>query len=96
MLKYPVWFNVAVIFLCAAASFAPLRCLYPSRTPHWRGFNVAFGTLWAMCLAAALLRYPHGHMPFLRLSWIYVVYYAAFSAWLTLRAGRESGEGVVS
>jgi phosphatidylcholine synthase len=96
MLKCPAWFNAAVLLLCAAASFAPLRCLYPSRTPHWRAFNVAFGTLWAFCLTVALVRYPEGHMLFVRLSWIYVVYYVAFSAWLTLRAGRASGEGAAS
>jgi phosphatidylcholine synthase len=96
VLGYPAWFNVSVVLLCAAASFAPLRCLYPSRTPHWRAFNVAFGSLWALCLTVALFRYPAGHMPWVRLSWVYVVYYAAFSAWLTLRAGRESGEGAVS
>ncbi len=93
MLKYPVWFNVAVLLLCAVASFAPVRCLYPSRTPHWRPLNVALGALWALCLAVALIRYPNGHMPLINLSWIYVVYYVAFSAWLTLRAGRTSGEG---
>jgi phosphatidylcholine synthase len=96
MLKYPVWFNVAVLLLCAAASFAPLRCLYPSRTPHWRAFNVAFGALWALCLAVALIRHPIGHMPYISLSWIYVVYYAGFSAWLTLRAGRQYGKGAAA
>jgi phosphatidylcholine synthase len=96
VLDYPAWFNVPVILLCAAASFAPLRCLYPSRTPHWRAFNVFLGVLWALCLTAALFRYPDGHMTFVRLSWAYIAYYAAFSAWLTLRAGREPNTGAVS
>ncbi len=85
MLKSPVWLNVVVLLSCAVASFAPLRCLYPSRTQHWRAFNVVFGSLWALCLVFALFRYPHGHLPFINLSWVYVVYYAAVCAWLTLR-----------
>jgi len=96
MLEYPAWFNTSVIFLCAAASFAPLRCLYPSRTPHWRAFNVVFGVLWALCITAALFLYPHGHAPFIRLSWVYVLYYTGFSARLTLRAGRKSNERAAS
>jgi len=87
MLQYPVWFNVAVLLVCAAASFAPIRCLYPSRTPHLRPLNVGLGSLWALCLAIALYRYPSGSMLYIKLSWIYVFYYVAFSAWLTLRPG---------
>ena len=63
VLGYPAWFNVAVLLVCAAASFAPLRCLYPSRTPHWRPFNVLFGGLWALCLTVALFRYPEAMRP---------------------------------
>ncbi len=96
VLEFPAWFNVSVILACAVASFLPLRCLYPSRTPRWRGFNVAFGMLWALCLGVALFRYPHGHKPLVRLSWIYIIYYAVFSAWLTLRAGRAPDEGASS
>jgi phosphatidylcholine synthase len=96
VLQLPAWFNVSVLMACAVASFTPLRCLYPSRTPHWRAFNVLFGSLWALCLTVALFRYPSGHMPWIRLSWIYVLYYAAFSAWLTLNAGRAPSKGAAT
>lgn len=96
MLKTPPWLNVPIILVFAVASFLPLRCLYPSRTPHWRAFNVVFGSLWALCLTVALFRYPNGHVLPVRLSWIYVAYYVAFSAWLTVRAGRKPSEEAAS
>ncbi len=92
MLRTPVWLNVAVLLLCAAGSFLPVRCLYPSRTPQWRGFNVAFGSLWALCLVLALLLYPKGN-DFVRISWVYVAYYVVVSARLTLDSMRTSSGG---
>ncbi len=77
--------NLAVLLLCAVGSFLPLRCLYPSRTPVRRPLNIALGGMWALSLAAVLFVYPEGHMPLVWFSWIYILYYGVFSAWLTLR-----------
>jgi phosphatidylcholine synthase len=85
VLDTPPWLNFMVIIACAVASFLPIRCLYPSRTEIWRLFNVAFSCFWAACLIMVLLRYPEGHGPYLKLSWVYVLYYVVFSVWLTLR-----------
>lgn len=87
----PQGFNLAVLLLCAAGSFLPLRCLYPSRTPMLRPLSIALGGMWALSLAAALFMYPEGHMPLVWFSWIYILYYVAFSAWLTLRTPERPG-----
>ena len=90
-LGLPAWGNVAVVLTLAAAVFAPVKFLYPSRTPQWRRVTLPLTILWAGLLAVLLAQYPAPDMRWLRLSLGYVVYYAAASIFMTLR-GRNVGQ----
>ncbi|HNZ48433.1 MAG TPA: CDP-diacylglycerol O-phosphatidyltransferase [Candidatus Hydrogenedentes bacterium] len=85
LLEWPPVVNAAVLLLCAGAVFIPVRYLYPSRTPHYRAINILLGLLWAAAVLGALAVYPKGHHPLILLSMLYLIYYFAFSLWLTFR-----------
>ncbi len=85
MMGWPQWINAALLVLCAAGVFIPVRYLYPSRTPLLRPVSVTLGVLWAGILIVALLRYPEGHKTLVLLSFFYIAYYLGFSVWLTTR-----------
>ncbi len=84
LLGWPWQVNAALLLLCALLVFIPVRYLYPSRTPILRPVNVTLGILWALMLLVALTRYPDNHEALVLVSFFYVVYYLAFSIWLTL------------
>ncbi len=94
MLHWPVGVNILLTLLCALGVFVPIRYLYPTRTPFLRPVNIGLGLLWAALLLAALQRYPIGHETLMSLSFFYIVYYLAFSIWLTTRRALAQRRGV--
>jgi len=85
LLPWPWQVNAALLLLCALGVFIPVHYLYPSRTPILRPVNIALGLVWAVMLLTALALYPEGHETLTLISFFYVLYYFAFSFWLTLR-----------
>ncbi len=94
LLGWPWQVNVGLLLVCALGVFIPVRYLYPSRTPTLRPVNVTLGIVWAIMLVIALMLYPNSHETLVLISFFYVVYYLAFSIWLTLwrkRAEKATG-----
>ena len=89
MLLLPKWLNLVIALALAVAVFVPMKYLYPSRTQTLRPLTLALTTLWGILVVLVLARYPEGYQPLLNGSLIYVAYYFALSAYLTLR--KESG-----
>ena len=75
------WLNLAIVLALAAAVFIPVKYLYPSRTPLLRSLNLALTILWGVLVILILAGYPR----LLHVSLIYVIYYFAFSIYLTLK-----------
>ena len=44
------------IFVLAGLSFAPVKFLHPLRVQHWRMFNIAILTIWAVLALAAVVQ----------------------------------------
>ncbi|NLN94059.1 MAG: hypothetical protein GX130_12240 [Candidatus Hydrogenedens sp.] len=90
LLEWPHSVNGIILIICAFGVFIPIRYLYPSRTPHYRAWNIFLGLLWAAAVLGALLRYPQGHYGLILFSGIYVLYYFLFSLWLTFRKKKRT------
>ncbi|MGD9901887.1 MAG: phosphatidylcholine/phosphatidylserine synthase [Vicinamibacterales bacterium] len=83
--RLPPWLNATVLAGLVVLVFVPLRYVYPSRTRAWRPATLLLGTTWAVFTAVVVWRLPAVDGPWLPLSLIFPVYYAALSVWLTMR-----------
>jgi len=78
--------NAMVLLGLAALVFVPIRYLYPSRTPRWRGVTIAFGIVWGIVMLAILWQLPVVSRVLLWTSFLFPLYYAI----LSLAIGRSS------
>ena len=78
-----------LVLLLSLLVFAPVKFVYPSRTPHLRGLTIGLGILWAAILLAVFIIRPPQTSSIVWGSLAYPVYYLALSLWLQMR-GRTS------
>jgi phosphatidylcholine synthase len=71
--------NAIVLLGLAALVFVPIRYLYPSRTPRWRGVTIALGIVWGIVMLAMLWQLPVVSRVLLWTSFVFPLYYAALS-----------------
>ncbi|SNR94014.1 CDP-diacylglycerol-choline O-phosphatidyltransferase [Geodermatophilus saharensis] len=86
-LPQPVVAAALVVF--SVLVFVPVRYLYPSRTEALWPVSMGLTVVWLVTYAVLLLQYPDPHPVVVALSFAYVVYYLAFSGWLTARAAHR-------
>jgi phosphatidylcholine synthase len=86
--------NAAVLLVLAALIFVPLRYVYPTRTPIWRGTTLTFGGLWGALVFWMVWRMPAIPRSVFWLSLAFPVYYFGLSLFLTL--ARPSTRGTVA
>jgi len=77
--------TAAVVVLCAALVFVPIKYLYPSRTDTFRKLNLALASLWLVLYAVMLAGVPDVNPVVVALSLTYVGYYFLASAYATMR-----------
>jgi phosphatidylcholine synthase len=78
--------NAMVLLGLALLVFVPIRYLYPSRTPRWRGVTIALGIVWGIVMLAMLWQLPVVSRVLLWTSLVFPLYYAI----LSLAIGRSS------
>jgi phosphatidylcholine synthase len=94
-LGFPSYFNVlafyvivfsagptvasALILVCSALVFVPLRYVYPTRTQAFRRLSLLLTTLWLVSYAVILVQFPEPHPLILGFSVAYLVYYFSLS-----------------
>lgn len=84
------WFNLGILLFLTAATFVPIRYVYPSRTPYAQRWTIGLGGVWAVLLLCALIGYPKGHRIPAALSLAYMAYYATLSLWLHFKRPASS------
>ncbi len=83
--------NAAILLGLAVLVFVPVRYLYPSRTPEYRGLTVTLGLIWALLMLLMLWQMPGISRPVYWASLLFPVYYTALSLLLHVRRGRTPG-----
>src|SRR4249919_2396059 len=56
LLEPPEWAAVIAVAVLAGLSFAPIKFLHPLRVQHWRTFNIALLTVWAVLAFVAIIQ----------------------------------------
>jgi phosphatidylcholine synthase len=92
----------AILAVCAALVFVPVRYLYPSRTRAFQTLTLGLTALWLATYAVLLLQLPDPHPLVVAVSLGYTAYYVGVSLYLTAQGARrrrraepsaERGEG---
>jgi phosphatidylcholine synthase len=78
--------NAMVLLGLAVLVFVPIRYLYPSRTPKWRGVTIGLGIAWGVVMLTMLWQLPQISPPLLWTSFVFPAYYFI----LSLAIGRSS------
>jgi phosphatidylcholine synthase len=78
--------NAMVLLGLALLVFVPIRYLYPSRTPRWRGVTLALGIVWGIVMLAMVWQLPVVSRVLLWTSFVCPLDYAI----LSLAIGRSS------
>jgi phosphatidylcholine synthase len=81
--------NAAILILLVVLVFVPIRYVYPSRTPIFRGLTILLGALWGAVMIAMLWRLPAAPGILLWLSLVFPVYYLLLSLALDARRLRS-------
>ncbi len=85
VLELSPWVTTALLLLCAALVFVPIKYLYPSRTNTFRVLNLALASLWLVLYAVMLAGVPQPNPVVVGLSLLYVGYYLVMSVYVTVR-----------
>jgi phosphatidylcholine synthase len=75
----PQVFNAIVLLALAVLVFVPIRYVYPSRTPRWRGVTIALGIAWGVMLIVMVWQLPVISPALLWGSLVFPVYYVLLS-----------------
>ena len=80
--QLPPGLNGAIVMVLSLTVLLPLRFIYPTKTPHWRLFNMLMMSLWGILVVISLgSRAPWAERCF----WwsnLFPIYYLAMSFWL--------------
>jgi phosphatidylcholine synthase len=71
--------NAMMLLGLAALVFVPIRYLYPTRTPRWRGATLALGIVWGIVMLAMLWQLPVVSGVLLWASFVFPLYYVTLS-----------------
>ncbi|MGH7795407.1 MAG: CDP-alcohol phosphatidyltransferase family protein [Candidatus Binatia bacterium] len=94
LLKIPLWVNAFLVIALSALVFAPIKFIYPSRSPRFRLQTNVLGVLWAATIFYAIYRLPDPPRALVVASLIFPAYYTALSIWLEyLRMTESSSRG---
>ncbi len=86
--------NGAVLIALALLVFAPIYCVYPSRTPVLRSTTLALGSAWGAVVLWMLWRMPAVPRAIFWLSMAFPAYYTALSFVLSARRTAAVGRGI--
>jgi phosphatidylcholine synthase len=89
LLRTPLWVNAFSIIIFSILVFVPIRYVYPSRSPIYRGFTNSLGVVWAALIIAIIYLLPQPPRELLWLSLLFPVYYVTLSLWLEVQRLRS-------
>ena len=86
VMQTPRWINAFLILGFSALVFVPIKYLYPSRSPAFRGLTVTLGSVWGAMVLGIIYQLPQLHALLVYGSLIFPAYYLLLSFWLSARA----------
>ena len=85
VLQAPLWINAFLIIALSILVFAPIKFIYPSRSPRFRVQTNVLGALWGGVVLYMIYRLPQSDRALAFASLLFPAYYTALSLWLEYR-----------
>ena len=85
VLQAPLWINAFLIIALSILVFAPIKFIYPSRSPRFRASLNILGAVWGVAVLYMIYRLPHGDRTLAFASLFFPAYYTMLSLWLEFR-----------
>ena len=85
VLGTPLWVNAFLIIALSILVLAPIRYVYPSRSPLFRVQTNVLGALWGGIVLYTIFQLPNPSRVFVFASLLFPAYYTALSLWLEYR-----------
>ncbi len=85
VLKTPLWVNAFAIIILSILVFVPVKYIYPSRSPLYRGLTNGLGILWCVSLLLMIHLLPEPPRTLVLTSLTFPIYYTLLSLWLEWR-----------
>ncbi len=80
----------AILLVCSILVFVPILYVYPTRTVTARPITLALTALWGILYGLILSQMPHPSPLLISASYLYLLYYAGLSLYLTLHHRRPA------
>jgi phosphatidylcholine synthase len=85
VLQTPRWMNAFAIIFLSILVFVPVKYIYPSRSPLYRGLTNGLGILWGVSLLLIIHSLSEPPRTLVLASLAFPIYYTLLSLWLELR-----------
>jgi phosphatidylcholine synthase len=85
VLQTPRWVNGFLLLALSALVFVPIKYVYPSRSPAFRGLTIALGIAWGTLVLLMIYYLPAPPRLVVLSSLLFPVYYTVLSLWLASR-----------
>ena len=85
VLQTPRWINAFAIIILSVLVFVPIKYIYPSRSPLYRGLTNGLAAIWAALLLLIIHELPEPPRILVLASLAFPVYYTLLSLWLESR-----------
>jgi phosphatidylcholine synthase len=88
----PLWVNGLLVLALSVLVFVPIKYVYPSRSPAFRGLTITLGIIWGVLILAMIQYLPTPPRLVVFSSLAFPVYYTVLSLWLTARGNAGKAE----
>jgi phosphatidylcholine synthase len=85
VLQTPHWMNAFAVIILSILVFVPVKYIYPSRSPLYRGLTNGLGILWGLSLSLIIHSLPEPRRTLVLASLAFPIYYTLLSLWLEVR-----------
>jgi phosphatidylcholine synthase len=85
VLQTPRWVNAFAVIILSILVFVPVKYIYPSRSPLYRGLTNGLGILWGVSLLLMIYLLAEPPRTLVLASLAFPIYYTLLSLWLEWR-----------
>lgn len=92
LLQLPVYLSLAILLVFAVTTVAPVRFIYPNRTPDFRLLTMLLGIIYSIQLLLLIILFDDSPAFLIYSSFIFPVYYFTMSFYLNIKQSETSPE----
>jgi len=89
VVQTPRWVNGFLLLALSALVFVPIKYVYPSRSPAFRGLTIALGIVWGILVLLMIYYLPTPPRLAVFSSLLFPLYYTVLTFWLAFRGAPE-------